>query len=119
MSYATPLLCGPCLFYGGHFNAADPTSDPTANGINMALWTDARMYDNATVGSGAGWNVTGIFTNDLINPGTVIVGGHWEIRSGVSEGVGGTVVASGNVSGPNFLYALNGQDGFGLLGGFA
>lgn len=53
----------------------------------------ARVYDDFVVPDG-GWTVTGVFANDMITS-TGVTQASWEIRSGVSSGNPGTLVASG------------------------
>jgi hypothetical protein len=53
--------------------------------------SDARVYDDFNVTSAV--TVTEVFTNNFMN--FAATSALWEIRSGVSAGVGGTVVASG------------------------
>jgi hypothetical protein len=104
-----PALCNPCLFYGGNFDGVDALS----NEMNT-LVSSSIVYDNATVAP-EGWIVTGIFTNNLVTDANIFPTGHWEIRSGVSQGNGGTLVAFGD--GP-VTVTPNGQDGFHLTGVF-
>jgi len=53
-----------------------------------------RVYDEFLVPSG-GWLVTGVFSNTSLNNAPAITQASWEIRSGLSAGNGGTVIASG------------------------
>src|SRR5215471_11003047 len=53
----------------------------------------ARVYDDFTVPAG-GWTVTGVFSNDHMDFESVTEAS-WQIRSGMSAGSDGTVVASG------------------------
>ncbi len=84
-------------FYGGDFDGR--------NGI--VINNDAYVYDDFDV-DGAGWMVTGIYANCLTMD--EISSMNWEIRSGISEGNGGTLVAGG--SGP-ITQTLTGRSGFG------
>ncbi len=68
------------------------------------------MYDDFNVG-GPGWAVSGVFFNVLNAGGGDFNGMNWEIRSGVSTGNGGTVVASGSAV-PTVT--LTGGSGFGF-----
>jgi hypothetical protein len=94
-TFANSQCVAPCLFYAGDF---DPNND---NSVGLSNESDAHVfgnpygaatYQNFNV-SGAGWNVTGLYTNNLssLNPAT----GYWEIRQGLSDGNGGTLLASG------------------------
>ena len=53
-----------------------------------------RTYDDFVVPAG-GWTVAGVFSNDTLYSGAQVTQASWEIRSGVSAGSGGTVIASG------------------------
>jgi len=54
--------------------------------------SQAAVYTPFVVG-GSGWNVTGLFTDNLM--AIDALSADWEIRSGVSEGDGGTLLFSG------------------------
>ena len=77
------------LWYNGDFNLFSAT----ANELNTTV-TDARVYDNFTVTAAHGWMIDRIWSNNLMNFGGVTLA-EWTIRSGVSSGNGGSVVASG------------------------
>ncbi len=102
-----------CLFYGGDFDPNNPNANGLANENDLIVGGNpygAATYQNFVVG-GQGWNVTGLFTNNLsyLTPSS----SYWEIRSGVSEGNGGILVASGTASGSNFSQTPTGRGGFG------
>ena len=82
------------LFYGGDLNLNDPNQNGLSNENDAIVGGDpygAATYQNFTLSQGA--TVTGLFTNNLsqLTP----TNGYWEIRSGITEGNGGTLVASG------------------------
>jgi hypothetical protein len=91
-----PTYCNPCLMYAGDW---DPNSSWVAyfNGTDTAP-LDAAVYVPFVVPAGHTWKVNGLFTNNLalniaqtdpnVSP--------WSISQGISEGNGGTVVASGS-----------------------
>ena len=60
-----------------------------------------------------GWHVTAVFSDNLITPGLPITAADWEIRTGVSEGNAGTLIASGTTNSP--VVTLTGRGGFGFL----
>src|SRR3954469_22489726 len=74
----------------------------------------ARVFDDFVVPE-RGWTIVGAFSHVSMPP-TEVTEAVWEIRSGVSEGQGGTVVAAGRgpatvtqtatVGGGNFVYLL-------------
>jgi hypothetical protein len=90
---------GNTLWYNGNFDGNDGLS----NEINSAV-ADARVFDNFVVPSGQTWSLAGVFSNNLLtsdfdhdasgNP-TPVTQANWTIRTGVSIGDGGTIVAGG------------------------
>jgi hypothetical protein len=82
-----------CAFYGGDLDLNDPNQNGLANENDAIVGGNpygAATYQNFNWGGGT---VGGLATNNLsgLNPTTA----YWEIRSGVSEGNGGTLIASG------------------------
>jgi hypothetical protein len=90
-SFAPPTACSPCLYYSGDFNPADPNADGLANEVD-AIVPDAHVYTPVTPNSQ--WMVSGLLINTLSS--IVPTSATWQIRTGVSEGNGGTLVASGS-----------------------
>lgn len=93
------------LWYNGDFNGVDGL----ANERNTIV-TQASVYDNFVVTSAGGWLVTSVFSDNLLN--TTVTGATWEIRTGVSAGNGGTLVASGFTVAP--VVTPTGRSGFGF-----
>jgi len=97
-------------FYGGDFDPNNPNANGLAN-ENDAIVSGspygAATYQNFVAGGSI--NVTGLFTNNLsgLNPAN----GYWEVRSGVSEGNGGTLIASGTGA---MTQTATGRSGFGF-----
>ena len=92
---ANSQCVAPCLFYAGDFDPNNPNSIGLSNESDAHVFGNpygAATYENFNVNAPS-WNVTGLYTNNLssLQPAT----GYWEIRQGVSEGNGGTLVASG------------------------
>ena len=90
-------------------------NNPNADGLaneNDAIVSGspygAATYQNFTFAVRSA-TATGLFTNNLsgLNPST----GYWEIRTGVSEGNGGTLVASGTGA---ITHTATGRSGFGF-----
>ena len=82
-----------CAFYGGDLDLNDPNQNGLANENDAIVGGSpygAATYQNF---NWSGGTVTGLASNNLsgLNPATA----YWEIRSGVSEGNGGTLIASG------------------------
>src|SRR5438552_9047231 len=93
------------LWYNGDFNGVNGL----ANERNT-LVSQAAVYDDFNV-TGPGWHIIAVFSDNLLN--TTVTGADWEIRSGISEGNSGTLVASGTTSTP--VATLTGRSGFGFL----
>ena len=83
------------LWYNGDYNYVNAL----ANERNT-LVTQAAVYDDFNVTAPLGWNVTALFSDNLMPYGQPITGADWEIRTGVSEGNAGTLIASGTTNSP-------------------
>jgi hypothetical protein len=103
-----PSLCDPCIFYGGDLN----TSDLNATGYsdeNTLLIAGSSTYAGINVFSGSTLTVTGILFNIQADANFDPLTASYDVRQGVSEGNGGTSLASGTVTatvaatGRNFL----------------
>lgn len=94
------------LWYNGDFNGVNALSNE--NNTSLGNGQFASVYEDFNV-TGSGWVITSVYSNNLLN--TVVTGADWEIRSGVSAGNGGTLVASGTTSSP--VVAPTGRAGFG------
>ena len=79
-----------------------------ANEIN-STFSDARIYDDFLISSNT--KVTGVFSNNFMSFNATQT--LWEIRSGVSPGNGGTLVAGGTGAATQ---TANGFNAFGLTG---
>jgi hypothetical protein len=100
------------LWYNGDFDGRDGGANQ--DGGQFGAGFSSYIYDNFTgPPSGQTWTVTGVFSNNLLAVGlnTAITTADWEIRTGVSEGNGGTVVASASAA-PATVTAT-GRSGFG------
>jgi hypothetical protein len=75
------------LWYNGDFSGIGNLD----NGINTVIG-NSLVYDDFMV-TGGGWVVTSVWSNNLMSYSTTQAS--WEIRSGMSDGNGGTLVASG------------------------
>jgi hypothetical protein len=82
------------LWYNGDWNGVNGL----ANERNT-LVTQAAVYDDFDVTAQLGWNVTAVFSDNLFYS-MVTTAADWEIRTGVSEGNAGTLVASGTTNSP-------------------
>ena len=100
-------------FYGGDFDPNNGNANGLANETDAVITGSpygAATFQNFIAGGNI--TVTQLFTNNLsdLNPSS----GYWEIRSGVSEGNGGTLIASGTASGGDFSWTATGRSGFGF-----
>jgi hypothetical protein len=104
VAVAAAPACAQTLFFNGH---ADGVNGLTSE--QDVVVSQAMTYDDFVV-SGSGWTITDLFGEFLtdLSPSTAM----WEIRSGVSEGLGGALVASGTSSVTSFT--LTGASYFGL-----
>jgi len=109
---ATPLLASGPYFYSGDFDPNDPNANGLANETDAIV--NGSPYGAATYQNFVtdGVFVSNLFTNNLsgLNPSS----GYWEIRSDVSEGNGGTLIASGTTAPGNFYHNPTGRNGFGF-----
>jgi len=82
------------VFYGGDADGRDAVNDQHGGSVANSL-----VFDNFNF---AGGTISGLFVN-MVDSGAAQNGfasaGYYEIRSGVSQGVAGTTVASGNLAG--------------------
>jgi PEP-CTERM motif len=93
------------LWYNGDFNGVGFH----ANGVNTSDPPSA-VYGEFNVPAGPFWHVTTIFSDNLLS--TVVTGAEWEIRTGLSVGNFGHLVASGSTQTP--VITPTGRSGFGL-----
>jgi hypothetical protein len=103
--------CGSnCLFYGGDFDLSNPNANSLANENDAIVGGTpygAATYQNFVLDQNV--DIVQMFSNNLsgLNPST----GYWEFRSGVSEGNGGALIASGTAA---MAQIPTGRSGFGL-----
>lgn len=86
---APPAQAAPILWYNGNFNFFSGLANERLTAVS-----DAQVFENFVVPAGETWVVQGLFSNNLMNF-TGVTQAAWEIRSGVSSGNGGTLLASG------------------------
>jgi hypothetical protein len=103
----TPTTTPPgALWYNGDFDFVDGL----ANEQDTFAQGYSHIYDDFNVPDSGGWNVTSVFSHDLIS--TTVIGATWEIRSGVSSGNPGTLIASGTTMTPVITDTGNNAFGF-------
>src|SRR2546421_9294488 len=83
------------LWYNGDFNFVNGLANERTTTV-----TQAAVYDDFDVTAQLGWHVTAVFSDNLGPPQLPITGADWEIRTGTSEGNGGTLIASGTTNSP-------------------
>ncbi len=95
------------LWYNGDFNGVNglPNEQDTVLGAGQY----ARTYDDFIVSDTRGWDVTALYSNNLLD--TNVIGATWEIRQGVSAGNGGNIITQGMTTTPNVFQT--GRSGFG------
>ncbi len=80
---------GSLLWYNGDYDGRDAL-------VNQTGPPDGLVYDDFIVPTGYTFNLTGVFSNDLMYTPSAATTAYWEIRSGVSAGNGGTLLYSGD-----------------------
>jgi hypothetical protein len=95
------------LWYNGDFNGFTWLS----NEYNTVV-SQSNTYDDFNVPSGPGWHVTGLYSADLLTFGFGASSAEWEIRTGVSNGNAGTLVAGGILSPATLMPTGRGGGGF-------
>ena len=110
---ATPTPTPPAgaLWYNGDFNG-EATGNGLANEEETSLGSGqfAHVYDDFNVNDAGGWDIDSVFSNNLTD--TNVTAANFEIRSGVSSGNPGTLVASGTTATP--VVTATGRTGFGF-----
>jgi len=102
------------LFYGGDFEPTNQNANALANENDAIVGGNpygAATFQNFIIPAGHTWNIQSLFTNNLsdLNP----TSGYWQLREGVSEGNGGTLIASGTGAGSAFTWDPTNRSAFG------
>ena len=95
------------LWYNGDFDGVNGLANERDTSLGSGQF--ASVYDDFNV-TGGRMDVTSVFSDNLAN--TNITGATWEIRQGISEGNGGTLIASGTTVTP--VVTPTGRSGFGF-----
>ena len=94
-----PSLCNPCLFYGGDLNPADINAAGMSDENTLLIVGGSGTYGSFVVpGGGVTANVTGILFNVQASDNFDPLTASYDIRTGVSEGDGGTSITSGTAN---------------------
>ena len=90
---AGPARADTILWYNGDLaaNGGGTVNEQTTNGGSF------NIYDDFNVAGAAGWNIDRVWSNNSMQF-TGVTQAAWSIRSGMSVGNGGTVIASGTSS---------------------
>jgi hypothetical protein len=100
-SLASPAQAG-LLWYNGDYDSRGSLTNETNVPINTGsgfVIQNSLVYDNFVVPVGQTWTITSVFSNDFVAyPNAAISTATWQIRSGVSAGKGGSLVASGDTA---------------------
>jgi hypothetical protein len=90
-----PSLCEPCVYYGGDLNPTDANAAGLSDENTLLIPGGSSTYAAIVVPNNGWIGVTGILVNvqaDVnFDPNTA----GYDVRTGVSEGNGGTSIASG------------------------
>ncbi|MDX2131347.1 MAG: hypothetical protein SFY69_04770 [Planctomycetota bacterium] len=106
---ASAALAGPIVFYGGDFDRRNAVGNYTVSNNSGTVTADQRVFDDFAMPTST--SVEALFGNFLSN--RTPTGYAFEIRSGVSSGNGGTIVASGTAT-TGFTWVATGRSAFGL-----
>lgn len=105
-----PALCNPCLFYAGDLNPFDPNAAGMSD-ENTLLITEGggATYAAVIIPTGVTATVSGIVFNVQADAAFDPMTASYDVRTGITDGNGGTSIASGSGSiavqatGRNFL----------------
>jgi len=89
------------LWYNGDNNNVDAATNAAKVPINVGgnfFFSTTLVYNDFIVPVGQTWSITSVFSNDQIAFGAAPTAATWEIRSGLSAGSGGTLVANGSTA---------------------
>jgi len=106
---APPALCSPCLFYGGDLNTSSSNAAGMSDENTLLITGGSSTYGAVNIPTGTTANVYGILYNVQADAAFDPQTASYDIRTGVSEGNGGTSIASGSgtavvqATGRNFL----------------
>jgi hypothetical protein len=95
------------LWYNGNFDGVNGSP----NEINPSVPGNSYTFTDFNVTDPGGWNVTGLYSNNLMESSFTATTAAYEIRSGVSSGNAGTLVFSGTAPATK---TLTGRSGVGL-----
>ena len=90
------------LWYNGDYDQNDAATNqnnvPIRLGSTTYVLERSLVYNNFIVPVGQTWTITNVFSNNQLLYYAAPVTAAWEIRSGMTAGSGGTLVASGDTA---------------------
>ena len=89
-----PSLCNPCVFYGGDLNPTDPNAAGLSD-ENTFYVSDSSTYAALTIPAGSTVVVKGALFNVQASAAFDPMTATYDLRTGISEGNGGSSLASG------------------------
>jgi hypothetical protein len=104
-----PSLCNPCLFYGGDLNVSSINAAGMSDENTLLIVGGSSTYAAVNIPDGVTASVYGILFNVQADAAFDPLTASYDIRTGVTEGDGGTSIASGSgaavvqATGRNFL----------------
>ena len=108
---AVPSLCSPCVFYGGDLNPSDPNAAGMSDENTLLILGGSSTYAELDIPSGTTITAKGLLFNIQASAAFDPMTASYDIRTGVSEGNGGTSIASGTT---NISVAATGNNFLGL-----
>jgi len=94
------------LWYNGDLNHVNGLANENSDSIGAGEY--AHVFDDFNVPTGQTWTVTGVYSNNYmsyVESGGATVAVEWSIRQGITNGNGGTLIASGT-NGPGSFQVL-------------
>jgi hypothetical protein len=93
-----PALCNPCLFYGGDINTSDFNASGMSDENTLLIVGGGSTYAAVNIPAGVTAKVYGIVFNIQASAAFDPMMATYDVRTGVTDGNGGTSILSG--SGP-------------------
>jgi hypothetical protein len=104
------------LWYNGDLNHVNGLANERDDGIGFGNY--AHVFDDFNVPTGQTWTVNGVYSNnymDYVESGGTTTAVEWSIRQGITNGNGGTLIASGTAGPGNFTVQFHSFGDFGFI----